>query len=46
MVLKVDAYLVAGLAGALRVGTGAKADKARKEIRRQINEGLGMCIPP
>lgn len=44
MVLKVDAYIVAGLAGTLRLGVGDKADKARKEIRRQINVGLGMCI--
>lgn len=41
MVLKVDAYIVAGLAGALRLGVGDKADRARKEIRRQINLGLG-----
>lgn len=44
MVYKVDAYLVAGLAGAIRLGEGNdKSDKARKEIRRLIHHGLGMC---
>ncbi|KAF7984939.1 hypothetical protein HWV62_9859 [Athelia sp. TMB] len=44
IVLKVEAFLVAGLSGALRLGSGDKADKAKKEIRRQINEGLGEVL--
>lgn len=44
MALKVDAYIVAGLAGALRLSAGDKADRTRKEIRSYINKGLGACI--
>lgn len=41
IVMKIDAYLVSGIAGALRLNKGDKSDKCKKEIRRLINQGLG-----